>query len=138
MSHQVTPERGRTFAEMFEKYHEDHPEVYDFFVESLRRWKKHSLVGDKCSMAMLIGHFRFTRPDKISDELGFKFNDHVGPFYARLIMREEPDLHGVFTVRQSHADRWIDTYPSNNFVIEQQRQERLVKKAEAPATDNKE
>ncbi len=37
----------------------------------------------------------------------WRLNDHHLPYYARLIMRDEPDLTGLFETRRSPADAWI-------------------------------
>lgn len=40
----------------------------------------------------------------------FKLNNNFTAFYARLIMRREPDLADLFDLRHSAADMWIDQY----------------------------
>jgi hypothetical protein len=37
----------------------------------------------------------------------FKITNTYSPYYARLVMRQEPDLADVFELKRSAADQWL-------------------------------
>jgi hypothetical protein len=81
----------------FAEFHRENPKVYDHLVRLARK-----AVGAgkrKLGIRMLWEVVRWeifletTDPD-------FKLNDHHHSRYARMIMRLEPDLAGVFEIRE--------------------------------------
>jgi len=84
----------------FDKYHEDNPEIYEFF----RRYTLRSIEkGFKnLSAEFIFNVIRWETPIKAGDD--FKINNNAKPFYSRLFMREFPQYEGFFRKRSSKAD----------------------------------
>lgn len=87
-----------TIKERFERFHAAHPEVYTELTELTRQAVRagRRRVGMKQVFEVVRWH-RFVRPDKAED---FRLNNIYTAHYARLIMRQEPDLFGVFDTRK--------------------------------------
>lgn len=84
----------------FWAFHEAHPEVYDALVELCRRWCARG--RDRWSVDGAFHVLRWERrivglPD---DHDIYKLNNNLTSRYARLVMEREPDLAGVFEVRE--------------------------------------
>ena len=95
---------GDSIEARFRRFHAAHPEVY----EGLRRvcreavyrgWKRWSI--DAAYHVMRWERLRTYR-DPHED---FKLNDHYTALYARLLMENEPELGGLFEIRQRRASR---------------------------------
>lgn len=82
----------------FWKFHDNNPDVYDRLVTLARRWRERR--GDEhLGMKMLFELVRWhvaMDPDQPGE---FRLNNNLTSYYARLIMRREPDLAGVFHTR---------------------------------------
>jgi|TARA_R110000824_G_scaffold3953_11_gene18856 hypothetical protein len=99
--------QGKLEREFWE-FHVAHPEVYRYLVTFARQWL-HS--GNRvCGIAMLFERVRWEMG--IVSETDPKVNNNHRAFYARLIMEREPDLAGMFRLRQQRAQATIgpDTY----------------------------
>ena len=83
----------------FWKFHEANPHVYGVLVKLAREWIA-ARGKRKLGMVMLFQRARWEIDLHSHDEHGFKINNNHVPFYARLIMEQEPDLAGVFNLRQ--------------------------------------
>lgn len=95
-----------TTTKKFEKFHADNPAVYEALVFLAREYL--ARTGDrKLGTRALWERLRWQLAVTTEREDRFKLNDHLIPFYTRLIMKQEPDLAGVFDVRSSEADAWI-------------------------------
>ena len=86
--------------EQFRTFHHENPRVYERLVELAREWKRAGHA--KCSIDMLFHLLRWdegirTRGDQ------FVLNSNYTSRYARLIMANEPDLDGLFNLRELHA-----------------------------------
>ncbi len=100
-------------------FHHENPHVYAVLVKLAREWiaarGKHKL-----GMVMLFQRARWEIEMTTKDEFGFKLNNNHVPFYARLIMDQEPDLAGVFNLRrqtvQSSFGPSNDTLPDGDHV----------------------
>ncbi len=90
-----------TIQERFEAFHASHPEVAAYLValafEVRRRGFRH--YGMRALYERTRWHFQIER--EMGDE--FKLNDHYHSRYARLLMKEHPDLDGFFELRQLKA-----------------------------------
>ena len=97
-----TPSRGHLEKE-FWRFHGDHPEVYYYLVKFAREWvdRGHSY----CGIAMLFARVRWEM-GIVSDE-DPKVNNNHRAFYARLMMEREPDLTGMFRLRQQRTQATI-------------------------------
>lgn len=97
----VGPPEGQTIEDSFWDFHEDNPHIYDELVRLTRQLvdRGHTRVGIK----MLFEVLRWQYALRTSREDGdFKLNNNYHSYYARLIMRENRDLRGVFETRRLH------------------------------------
>ena len=85
--------------EAFDLYHSEHPEVYQKLVSLAYEWKNHG--GVKLGMKTLYERLRWEwHVGDIKDSAGFKLNNNFTAIYARKIMKENPDLKGLFELRE--------------------------------------
>lgn len=98
-------------AEAFEQFHEDNPKVYVVLVRLAREWVsrtgRHS-IGIKTLYERTRWEIALATRDP-----DFKLNNNYTAYYARLLMAREPDLAGMFDVRESEADQWIAARQEN-------------------------
>ena len=99
----------------FWAFHRDNPHVYARLVVLARAWKERR-GGAKLGMGMLFEVLRWDVAMRTTGE-DFKLNNNVRSYYARLIMAREPDLDGVFEIRQLHdAEEPFGQEPSSSIV----------------------
>jgi hypothetical protein len=86
-----------TMQEQFEQFHATNPHVYTELVAMTREAKAR---GKKVGIRMVWETLRWklTVLNDAGDD--FKLNDHLHSRYARLIMEQEPDLAGMFELRE--------------------------------------
>lgn len=89
----------------FEQFHRDNPTVYLTLVRLAREWVQRT-GRHKLGIATLFERARWEIALATSDP-DWKLNNTYRAYYARLIMRREPDLAGLFDLRTSEADTWI-------------------------------
>jgi hypothetical protein len=85
----------------FQTFHNEHPEVYTRLVRLARTWQANGSA--KLGIATLFEVLRWNshlNPDKAG---GYKLNNNYRALYARLIMDQEPDLEGLFELRERTA-----------------------------------
>ena len=89
-----------TNRERFEVFHENNPEVYEELVKITR---KQTRFGYEVSIKGVFEVLRYQVRMKIQDpsQNHFKLNNDYTPYYARLIMENEPDLRGEFQTRET-------------------------------------
>lgn len=82
----------------FLAFHEANPQVY----LELRTMAREAKAAGKqrIGMAMLFEVLRWNRLLDTRDSTPFKLNDHYTSRYARLLMEREPELAGMFEVRE--------------------------------------
>ena len=84
----------------FREFHRKHPEVYDALVWLARDLVKrgHTQIG----IGML---YEVVRWEKFLSNThdDFKLNNNYRAYYARLIMKQEEDLRGIFETRRVGA-----------------------------------
>lgn len=82
----------------FRQFHHAHPEVYDAIVDLARQWRRRG--RDHWSMNGIFAVLRFQ--SRVGDRTGdgFVLNNNHRSFYARLVMANEPDLDGIFRLRE--------------------------------------
>ena len=85
----------------FEKFHRENPHVYRWLREIALRLRRKG--RDHYSARTLVHAFRFHTAMGTTDET-FKINNNVSPYYARLLMEQEPELDGFFETRIAAAD----------------------------------
>jgi hypothetical protein len=100
----------------FLKFHRENPHVYPLFVRFTRQAKMfHRGVGINAVLERARWETYLS-----TDGDPYKLNNNFAPYYARLIMRLNPDLNGVFTTRLSRADREAQlTYPGQSALWEE-------------------
>jgi hypothetical protein len=83
----------------FVVFHEANPHIYDSLVALAREAKARGAM--KLGIEQLWAVMRWQRHDyRVSDESStYRLNDHYTSRYARLIMRREADLDGIFDTR---------------------------------------
>jgi hypothetical protein len=89
-----------SLLDRFRKYHRDNPRVYELFKRYARE-------------ARDAGHARYSARDilaRIRWEVSvvtrgeFKCNNIASPFYARMLVEEDPTFAGFFEMRRAVAD----------------------------------
>ena len=97
------PDLPPSLDERFREFHRVHPEVYRELVrlcrEAKRRGRLHIGVGCLWEVMRWSFWMRWEEDDE------FKLNNNHRAYYARLIMRREPDLVGVFETRRLVVER---------------------------------
>lgn len=107
MTDQLALVFDKDMAARFEEFHQTNPIVYVTLVRLAHEWVK-STGRHKLGIGALYERARWDialatkNPD-------CKLNNNFRAFYARLIMRECPDLADLFDLRASAADQWILT-----------------------------
>lgn len=106
----VMKTREDEMREQCEKFHAEHPEVWELFV---RFAKEKALIGFKHYSAMAVFQRVRWETDTGGDGVStFKLNNNYVPFYARRFMRMYPHLDGFFrTRRQTSASKPATNLP---------------------------
>jgi hypothetical protein len=90
-----------SIQEAFEKFHQEHPEVYDTLVRFAREWQRSG--RQNCGIKMLWERVRWELSLGSTDEDEFKMNNNFHSRYVRLICKQEPELAGMFELRKLKA-----------------------------------
>lgn len=96
-----------TIADRFEAFHRDNPWVYNTLVRLAREWGRTTGHG-KLGIATLYERARWDIA-LATRNADYKLNNTYRAYYARLIMHRESDLNGLFDLRASAADEWIES-----------------------------
>ena len=90
---------GTTPAQRAEAFHRANPSVY----RELRRLALYMVAkGHKrFGIATLFEQARWEWMERTTDLEGFKLNNSHRAYYARLLMKNEPELAGVFEIRRA-------------------------------------
>ena len=96
-----------TTAAAFEDFHRSNPHVYRTLVRLAREWVNET-GARKLGIKSLYEVARWRLAIETSDA-EYRLNNSYTPFYARLLMAENPELDGLFDLRASSADNWILT-----------------------------
>jgi hypothetical protein len=88
----------------FWDFHEEHPSVYDTLVMLARDWKERRV--QRIGIATVFETARYLLEIERDDD-GLKLNNNHRAYYARLIMRDEPDLEDIFRLRQQRIQATI-------------------------------
>ena len=84
-----------TTAQKFALFHESNPEVYENLV-AMARQTGSRVIG----IGMLYEVLRWNHiTSNTDDHSEFNLSNNYKPHYARLIMRQEPDLRGKFKIK---------------------------------------
>ncbi len=87
----------------FATFHAENPHVYDELVAMARRARAagHKVIGIGMLWEVLRWNHLF---QTVKDAEGFKLNNDLRSRYAREILAREPDLDGIFNLRELHDD----------------------------------
>lgn len=103
----------------FWQFHAANPHVYATLCFLARQWIAVHGRG-KLGVKMLFERARWEIAMDTRDVSGFKLNNNHTAFYARLLMANEPDLLGVFNLRQQRLQTTFgpanETLPSGDHV----------------------
>lgn len=94
-------------AGRFEEFHRDNPLVYATLCSLARQWLART-GRHKLGINSLVERVRWEIAMRTNDP-DFKINNNYAPYYARLIMATESDLDGLFELRTSAADEWMES-----------------------------
>jgi hypothetical protein len=86
----------------FKDFHAEHPEVYWQLVKLARTWQTNGTA--KLGIATLFEVLRWNSHLNPAHDGGYKLNNNYRALYARLIMEQEPDLNGLFEIRERTAE----------------------------------
>jgi hypothetical protein len=91
---------GKSIQEQFEVFHRDNPHIYAALVKIGRELfdRGHMKFNLEICWDRLRWLTQFERPKQDDDT--YKLNDIYVSRYARLIMAQEPDFAGVFSLRK--------------------------------------
>lgn len=94
-------------ADKFDTFNAENPKVYEVLVRLARDWV--AFTGRrKLGIASLFERARWEIAI-LTKDAEYKLNNDFRAFYARMIMLREPDLAGLFELRQSEADIWMES-----------------------------
>jgi len=100
----ITPESDdKSLASRFERFHENNPVVYKNLVGLARQFREkrpNAIMG----IGMLYEVLRWNYYMGIDTDEDYKLNNDFCAPYARLIMKQEPDLENAFKLRASIID----------------------------------
>lgn len=92
--------KPRTIQQRFESFHAAHPEIYRQLVELARRLQAQ---GKRPGIGFLWEWVRYFGVVRSDAEADYALDNKLRSRYARLIMEREPDLRGIFRVRDLRA-----------------------------------
>lgn len=107
-------QQGESIDVSWWRFHQDHPDVYAEIAKLCRQWRARG--REAWSINGVFELVRWNRrvngiPDASED---WKLNNNYRSRYARLVMRREPDLDGIFEIRElktGTADTTISPKP---------------------------
>lgn len=92
-------EREASIQAKFEKFHADHPEVYDELLGLARQM--YAAGRKKIGIGMLWEVLRWHRTLRgVEDDTGYKLNNNYRSRYVRLMIEREPEFDGFFELRR--------------------------------------
>jgi hypothetical protein len=99
----MNPTTRHDRLEQFTRFCADNPHVYGELVARARRAKER---GHRLGMRCLWEVLRYDWSVNIRhDAQAPRLNDHLAPYFARLIDAQEPDLEGYFELRSKYPRR---------------------------------
>lgn len=93
----------------FIEFHRENPAVYALIVKLAREAKRRGKT--KCAIDMIHAVCRWDFWLNTTSDDEYKLNNNHRPYYARLIMKQEPDLTDFFDLRELHSPSEIDSLP---------------------------
>lgn len=112
-NHECEPTSYNKIERAFLEFHKENPEVYVQLVRLARQWV--SAGKARLGIATLFEKLRWElHVSGLSDKEGYKLNNNYRALYARLIMRREEDLDGLFETRSLAAERSPMVWSNND------------------------
>jgi hypothetical protein len=87
----------------FWRFHHANPHVYDVLVELAKAWRLRRGAASKCGIGMLFEVARWHLALRTEGE-PIQLNNNYRAFYARLLMKREPGLVGLFELREQKRE----------------------------------
>jgi len=102
--------RKKSLWERWNIFHKANPHILTTLTEMAY---KASRAGQRnIGIAMLIEVLRWKTNVETVQTDGFKIADPLAAVYARVIMRDNPDLQGIFKLKQSEVDSYFRSQSS--------------------------
>jgi len=98
--HHVGPDPEATIREAFLRFHRENPHVYDELVKLALRARRRGVK--RIGIGMLFEVLRWGHAMRTAGD-DFRLNNNYRSYYARLLMRNEPELVGAFELRALHG-----------------------------------
>ena len=117
----------------FEQFDAENPLLYDTMVR-LARQRAVQNGGHKLSVRTLLAAAKWEMAT-LTGGVEIQCNNGFLAFYARKIMRQEPDLSGLFEVRSSEADEWVPKQTVQRTVQAEPRNVKALDLGSAPVLD---
>jgi hypothetical protein len=97
-----TGKNRASIAERFAKFHAANPDIYSELVALARMMRDKS--NRKIGIAMLFEVLRWNYYTRTASDEEYKLSNDFRAPYARLIMEQEADMSGAFTIKPSVVD----------------------------------
>ena len=102
-------EEESALEKKFWEFHYSHPDVYATLVSFARQWRQRKGSDSKIGIKALYERARWEIWfESLTDEEPPRLSNNHTAFYARLIMKQEPDLHGIFRLKRQKAKSSMD------------------------------
>ena len=89
----------------FRDFHHAHPIVYLRLRDLARAWKRH--IGNQVGIATIYEQLRWQLAMEKTED--YKLNNNYRALYARLLMENEPELRGLFNLRERTTKKLGET-----------------------------
>lgn len=97
MTQLTIPANQSKIEEAFWKFHGENPDVYEALKELA--FDAHEAGRTRIGIGMLFEVLRWNRMIQRRQE-SFKLNNNFRAYYARLLMKQNPELDGLFETRE--------------------------------------
>lgn len=87
-------------TEKFNEFHQKNPDVYRALVRMCNDYRNMRGYDAKIGIATLWENLRWHYLMRVDTSDQFKLNNNYKPHYARLIMQRNPQLDGIFELRE--------------------------------------
>jgi len=91
---------GLTIEESFGLFHQANPHIYRLLRQMAMEYRRSG--HSRCGMKMLWEALRYSSAVQTRGE-PYKLNNNYTALYARLLMRQEPELAGFFELRERRS-----------------------------------
>ena len=95
---------GKTIKEAFDQFHEENPQVYDWF----KKYAFHLIDKkgkEKISSKLIINRIRWEIYMTTTTEGNYRINDAFTAHYSRLFVEDYPEYENMFEFRRLRSDQ---------------------------------